>query len=176
VWKTKAVVLSYYPVANVTAWSVFEFGFSAEYATVAGNRVFLRDGANNVWSYGAPAAEGTPIDPLTSIMGTFAAEYDTSQMTIVTPMFDFGKPGHFKTFTGLDLACDGVIHVDVNYDPNPENAAAWSQVITVNDNTFGQGRVPLEGYSTHIALRFRSMQGFSRVGAIAIHYEAADAE
>ena len=176
VWKTKAVVLSYYPVANVTAWSVFEFGFSAEYATVVGNRVLLRDAANNVFIYGATAAEGTPIDPLTSIMGPHAAEYDDSQMTVTTPMFDFGKPGHFKTFTGLDLACDGVIHVDVNYDPNPRNAGAWSQVITVHDNTFGQGRVPLEGYSTHIGLRFRSTQGFSRVGAIAIHYEMADAE
>jgi hypothetical protein len=118
---------------------------------------------------------GVRIDPLTSIMGDLAAEYDASVMSIVTPMLDFGHPGHFKTFTGLDLACDGVIHVDVNYDPNPRNSSAWSQVITVQDNTFGQGRVPLEGYSTHIALRFRSAQGFARVGAVAIHYEQADA-
>ena len=176
VWRNKVLVLAYYPVADVSAWSRFDIGFTAEYATVCTNRVFLRDAGNNVYSYGAKAAMGSRIDPTTSHLGPGAAEYDGSVMTIVTPMFDFGHPGHNKTFTGLDLACDGVIHVDVNYDPNPKNAGAWSQVVTVQDNTFGQGRVPLEGYSTHIGLRFRSTQGFARVGAIAIHYEQADAE
>jgi hypothetical protein len=175
VWRNKALVLAYYPVSDVTAWSRFDFGFTAEYATVCGNRVFLRDAGNNVYSYGAKAAMGVRIDPTTSGLGPGAAEYDGAQMTVVTPMFDFGHPGHFKTFTGLDLACDGVIHVDVNYDPNPRNVV-WNQVVTVHDNTFGQGRVPLEGYSTHIGLRFRSTQGFSRIGAICIHYEQADAE
>jgi hypothetical protein len=176
VWKNKAIVLSYYPAQSVTAWSTYDLGFDAEYVTIASNRVFIQGPNNVVYSYGAPAVMGVPIDPLTASLGSLAAEHDTSELLIETPMLDFNAPATFKTYTALDVACNGVLSIEANFNPDPNFANAWVTVATIYNNTYGQARVPMDGYSTHVAFRIKGDQGFSRLGALVIHYTPADAE
>jgi len=173
VWKDEILVLAYYPSSKITAWSVYDVGAVADYSTIAGNRIFLRAG-DEVYVYGANISLGAEISNIVATLGSLAAEYDEAEVVLETPMLDFGRPATFKTFTGMDIACEGVWSIEIN--TNPTNLDAWALVATVSEATYSRSRVPIAGYSTHIALRLTASQGFSRLGAVGIHFEEADAE
>jgi hypothetical protein len=159
--RDRIYVLSAYPGPKVTAWSEYDPGFVITAAAVSNQRVYVRDDANNVYVYG----------------GTNAAQplYDNSHVEVVLPFHGGDRPETYKMFKGIDAVCSGTWDVYVSFDPTTE---AEDYIGQLTGPTTLQGRIKMEGYSTHISLRFRSppnSTGAKNLSNITIHYEMADA-
>jgi hypothetical protein len=74
----------------------------------------------------------------------------------------------------MDMVCENDWDVYVATDPTDINTN--EQVGTVNRTTYGLGRIPLSGYSTHMAVKMTCTRaGAAKIGNIALHYEGAEA-
>lgn len=158
--KDKIFVFSFFSGAKVSAWSVYNPGFSVEQAIVFGRRVYLRSG-NTIYVYGGLGND---------------AVYDDTEAVAQTPYLDADKPWLPKNFAGFDMAATGEWKVFVAMNPN--NLAAQDAVGTISDvianTTFNDGKIPGGGSSTHFSLIFKSQNdGAAKLGSCVIHYESS---
>ena len=156
---SKIYVFSYFPGSKVSAWSTYEPGFASNISNWAydGKQVLCRAG-----------------DELYSLGGENDTTYDNSTVTIQLPFLSGGKPATSKDWTGMDMVCENDWDVYVSTDPTDINTN--EQVGTVNRTTYGLGRIPLAGYSTHMAVKMTCTRaGAAKIGNIALHYEGAEA-
>jgi hypothetical protein len=171
VWEDRIYVLSYYPATKVTAWSIYEPGFTMDYVAQVGQHLCIRSG-NTIYLYGDASSPTTALDSYTP-SATLGAEYDNCTVALSTPMLDFGKPATQKVFSGIDVACEGVWTIDVC--PDPLAPQSWVTVAVVSEPTFSLRTIPYDATTTHIAVRARATgSGFARLGSIALHYSDGD--
>jgi hypothetical protein len=150
-------VFSYFPSSRVSAWSIYEPGFTVNNWAYDGVQILARSG-NTLYSLG----------------GESGNEYDSTTVTIQLPFLDGGAPATFKDFYGLDVTCENTWDIQVATDPT--DITLLETVATVNKTTFGLGRSSMVGYSTHIAPKLVcSADGYARVGNIAVHYNQSEA-
>lgn len=151
---SKIYVYSYFPNSQVAAWSVYEPGFAITKFTTKDGRVYARAG-NLIYLYG----------------GTNNAEYDNSEVEVVLPYLDGGKPAHQKTLNGLDMTIEGSWRVFIGMDPVAINAR--DDCGTITQPTFSLGRVMANGTGTHVGIRMvNNSDGYARIANLIAHFEA----
>ena len=173
IWGRYIYVLSYWPGTGVAAWSVYDVGTEIVSAVVAGARVVLRTAGDDLLVYGTYDGAASPW-LANEAVGLSAENYDSSTVTVVTPMLDHGAPATEKVWQGLDVACSGTW--EVYACPDPRNPTAFVKVTTITDETLPLERIPLDMKGTHIALKFVS-QGSTRatISSIMLHDDLAEA-
>tara|TARA_B100000214_G_scaffold5112_1_gene3827 strand:+ start:18545 stop:20977 length:2433 start_codon:yes stop_codon:yes gene_type:complete len=155
---TKVYVFSYYPSSKISAWSVYEPGFTIQHWAYDGDQMLCRGDDNKLYSLG----------------GANNTTYDNSTVTVQLPFLDGGKPATSKDFYGLDAVVENDWDVYVSTDPT--DISSNEQIGTIDRTTYGLGRVTMTGYSTHLAVKMVcSKSGSAKIGNLAVHYEQAEA-
>ena len=155
----RVYILSAFPGPKITAWSMYDPGFSITAAAVYKNRVVVRDDQNNIYAYGG-------IDDA-------APAYDSCPVEVIFPFHAGGETATFKMFKGLDAACQG--QWDVYGAFNVEDDTAEDYFGQFNGPTFLQGRFPINGHSTHMSLRLRSAYpGPAIISNMVVHYQLSE--
>jgi len=145
-------VFSFFPTSKVTAWSKYSPGFTVTDWAFSGQIVLCRAG-DIIYRFG----------------GQQEAVYDATAMTVVLPFLDAGDPAAKKTWTNIDIACEGVFDVYAAFDPL--NPTTFELMCTVQNTSYQAAAIPIRGKSTHISIKLVSKNdGYSRVGNIALHY------
>jgi len=178
VFPDEILVLSYFPGPKITAWSTFTLpelgGSDITYAATCGGRIFLRDSANRIWTYGA-------VDP-----ADVANNYNNCHVDIRLPYLDGKKPGHKKTFQAVDATVNGLTpatapeatgawRIAISYDFN--NPEQEETIGTITQSTWNIGANELQGYDSHYSLRFYNDDAFpATLSNVAVHYNMADDE
>ncbi len=161
----KVYVFSYFPSSKISAWSVYEHGFTDANGDVEPITDWAFDGTELLCRAG---------DKIYSLGGKLNNEYDSSVVTVQLPFLDAGKPATNKMWTGLDAVCSSDWVVSVGTDPT--DITQYETAATINKATYGMGRVSLSSTSTHLALRMvNSKDGAATLGNCAVHYELNEA-
>lgn len=159
----KIFVFSFFSGSKVSAWSLYEPGFSVDNAVTYNKRIYLRSG-DKIYVYGGLAS---------------TIQYDETEAVAQIPYLDAEQPARQKSITGLDVAAQGVWKIYTAMNPNNLEAQDKVGVFydVVADTTYNEGRIPAQGSSTHFSLIFKSQgSGYARLGACLIHFEASDEE
>ena len=154
----KIYVYSYFPSANIAAWSTYEPGFSISQFAYAAGRVYARSG-NTVYIYGGLAGQ----------------TYDNSTVEVILPYIDGGKPAHTKTFTGIDMACTGTWNVFVGLDTSVPDSRDF--IAQVPSSTYGFGNIEGVGTGTHMGVRLVTDSAYSgpaKIGNFTVHFQIGD--
>jgi hypothetical protein len=158
-------VLSYFSGAKVSAWSKYNTTdsdgetFSVDDAVVYRRRVFLRSG-DTIYVFGG--------------LGS-TLEYDATQAIAQIPYLDGDKPWQEKHLAGFDAAGKGSWRVYAAMNPNNIEAQDVTAEFadTIADTTFGAGKLPLQGSTTHISLILKSQGSvYAKLGSLCIAYDA----
>ena len=163
---SRIFVLSAFPGPKITAWSEYRPGFNAVAACTHNQRIVLRDDQHRIWVYGRMEDTTNP-----NLL------YDASPVEIVFPFLAGGEPAIRKNYVGLDAACEGDWEVYASYEAseNSPDSDKEDKLGTFTGATFEQGRWPMEGWSTHLSLRFRSnTTGKKALSNLTIHYKLAE--
>jgi hypothetical protein len=151
---SKVYVYSYFPNSSVAAWSTYEPGFTITKFTTKDGRVYARAG-NVIYLYG----------------GASGSEYDSSEVEVILPYLDGGKPAHQKALNGLDMTVQGTWQIFIGMDPIAPTAR--DNCGTITQPTFSLGRIMANGTGTHVGIRMlNSSAGYARIANIIAHFEA----
>lgn len=168
--RDKVYVLSRYPSAKVLAWSSFDLpaatyssalsgdnkaGWVADWCEIRDSVVF-RNFADEVYVYG----------------GASGGEYDTSEIEVVLPFMDMGRPGSTKTFTGVDVVCDGTWTIEYATDfTGSEREVIWAPLAEIVDGTRAGMKIGLNATGSQISLRLTCRSNFAaKLSEVLIHY------
>ena len=150
-------VLSYFPAANITAWSTFAPSFKPQQFAVSDNRVYVRGDDNVLYLYGG-------VDGIT---------YDSCVVTMVTPHMDVDNPTLRKRIKTVDVMCEGAWSVSLGMLAN--NLTAFELVANVVDNTFDIESIPYAGYGTHVGVQLiNAAPGPAVMAAVHLNVQEAD--
>ena len=156
--RDRIYVLSFFPSSRISAWTIYEPGFTIDYVSATSNLVWLRSG-DTIFVYGG-------------LTGTeYGEDYDVVGQL---PFLDFAKPATTKVFTSIDLALSGTWYVEGGLDPT--RPLAFATIGTIDKSTYSYGRHAFYGAGTHASLRFTHRgPGPARVGACVFHYTESEA-
>jgi hypothetical protein len=171
--KDKVHVLSRHPAAKVLAWSTFDLerntlaNVSEASGTLksrwvadicqVGQSIVFRNFADEVFLYG----------------GENGDTYDTTEVEVITPFMDMGRPGDHKTFTGVDLVCFGDWRVEFTTEPAVDGRAIkWELLGEIEHSTRYNYREALDVSGMQIALRLTTTSPFAaRLSQIGVFYD-----
>lgn len=146
-------VYSYFPAAEISAWSVYEPGFNITHMVYNQGLIYVREG-DNVRVYG----------------GTNGNTYDDCLVTAILPFLDTGKPANKKTVRGVDSACEN--DWDVYLGTDCSNPDAMDFAGTLYGQSYSGEKVLVESQGTHIGVKMVcKTTGYARISNIAIHYD-----
>lgn len=164
-------VLSRYPSANVLAWSSFDLPFTVRDTVNAGTSkaswvadwcqinetVALRNFADEVFVYGGPSGN----------------EYDTSEVEVILPFMDMGRPGTTKVFTGIDIVCEGEWFVEYATDHfGPELETNWAPIAHLDGTTRSGPKISFPASGTQIQLRLTCSDNFAaKLSEVIVYYQ-----
>lgn len=168
--RDKIYVLSRYPSAKVLAWSEYDLprptyssslsgenkaGWVADWSPIS-DHVVMRNFADEVYVYGGPTG----------------SEYDDTQVEIVLPFMDMGRPGSTKNFIGVDVVCDGEWFIEFATEfRGVERDIIWAPVATIVDGTRDGTKLSMDATGTQIALRMTCKSTFAaKVAEVIVHY------
>lgn len=158
-------VFSFFPSSKISAWSTYRPGFEITGIDAVGQTVVCR-------SENALYKIGSSVERV----------YDARQVKIITPFMFGDDPSIIKTFTGLDMACQGTWDIYIATDPlrvdeNGEpDETYYERIGTVTNTTYAEsggenGHVGFDAISSHISLMFICRTpGYARIGNVAIHF------
>lgn len=161
----RVYVLSAFPGPKITAWSEYipsdvdgnEFSITA--VCTHRQHIIVRDDNNQIFAYGGGEDTGVVID--------------ASPVEVVFPFLAGTKTATEKTYHGIDAACQGEWEVYAAYNPYDENAEDY--IGKLIGPSFMQGRLAMEGRSTHISMRLRSaVPGPLVLSNLVLHYDFAE--
>jgi hypothetical protein len=152
----KIYVYSYFPTPGIAAWSTYEPGWTASALTYANNQVYARtenaDGTATVYLYG----------------GANNQTYDNSQVEVIFPYLDAGKPAHIKTLQAIDLTCLGTWNIYIGCDTTVPSVRDYCD--TVFKSTFDISRIQASGMGSHIGVRLTSDTSGEQIQNVAFSY------
>jgi hypothetical protein len=147
-------VLSYYPAAGITAWSLYDPGFNCLNLAVVNQRVYALDDNGNVTLFG----------------GNTGFVYDSCKVTVVTPHMNATGSTQNKRISSVDVMCQGAWSVEIGMLPNRTDL--FELVANIQDNTYGLQTIPFAGYGTHIGIRMINQSpGPAILGSINVNIE-----
>lgn len=168
--RDKIYVLSRYPSAKVLAWSSFDLPFPDFETPVAGtgkaqwvadwceinDTVVLRNFADEVFVYG----------------GENGASYDTSEVEVIMPFMDMGRPGSTKRFSGIDVVCEGIWRIDYATDHFGDSRdTIWEPLAVVDGSSRSGSKISFTAAGSQIALRMRCQDSFAaKLSEVLIYY------
>lgn len=169
--RDKIYVLSRYPSAKVLAWSEFSLPdpvYRSERSGINKARwvadwceindsVVLRNFADEVYVYGGAAGD----------------TYDDSEVEVIIPFMDMGRPGSTKLFRGVDVVCDGTWTVEFSTEfRGNDRDIIWAPLAEITDGTRENARLGMSASGTQIALRLKSSSAFAaKVAQVIVHYD-----
>jgi hypothetical protein len=154
---SKCYVFSYFPASRVSAWSIYEPGFAVTDWAIVGRKLYCRGGNGKLYLLG----------------GNNGTTYDNTQVVAFVPYVDGKQPATKKSFTGLDMASEGLWKVEVA--PDPLNMSGLQTVAYVEETTFGKANVAFQVRSTHLAMKMTSQgSSYAKIGSLVIHFEGGD--
>lgn len=154
----KIYVLSYFPGANISAWSIYEPGIQFTDLASKDDRVYARAG-DVIYLYGGAAGD----------------EYDSSQVVVELPYLDGKKPATFKRTKGVDVTIQGEWQIQMGFDHT--NPTARDVIATPNQPTFALGKIDAVGIGTHFGLRLvNSSSGYAKLANIIVHFDELQAK
>jgi hypothetical protein len=155
-------VYSFFEGSKISAWTTYtpttlvdgvQVAFEIQGAVVFRRRVYLRSG-DTVYAFGGMAA---------------VPEYDNVAPEMWLPYLDGEAPTKKKQVTGIDVACVG--EWEVRSALQPTNLDASTRIAVVTETTFNSDKIPAEGASSHISLRFIGRgSGAKKISSAVIHY------
>lgn len=164
-------VLSYFPTANIAAWTTYrptyassgvQTAFTPKKFVVKDGQVFART-ANGLIAYGGSTGE----------------VYDNCGVTVETPWMDAKTPATRKHAKALDAACQGSWVVSVGMDPlssGPVLNTVYTRNNATNASSFTLGHIPFRDQGTHFKIKMvENSSAYARFSATAFHYELAEA-
>lgn len=152
----RVFVFTRYPEAKITAWSEYWLDISITDMVAVDNAFYVRAG-DVVYRYG----------------GSDGQTHDSAVVRVETAFLDASKPAHFKDYTAIDLACEGLWIVSVAM--NPEDPDEWEEVARVPGTTYARASLGVSGRSTHIRVRaVSSGAGPHKLGNLCVHYDLLD--
>lgn len=160
----KIYVYSYFPSSNINAWSVYlpttgpsRIPLEVSHLCTLNDRIYARSG-NFIFAYG----------------GLTGSRYDESEVRVQMPYLDGGKPGHFKTLTAVDSACEGEWDIWSGTDIMAPDV--FDYIGKIKNSTYSMGRVSAVGIGTHACIKMESKyDGYAKIGNLAVHFEINDA-
>jgi hypothetical protein len=155
----KIYVYSFFPSSGIAAWSTYEPGFTTSHFAYVNSRIYSR-GGNNIYLYG----------------GETGREYDNSQVDIILPYLDAGKPAHIKTLQAIDVTCEGTWDIFIGCDTTAPDAR--DHVAAIKQSTFDMASLQAAGMGTHIGVRLTTNAAYSgaaKIGDFAAHFDINDA-
>lgn len=171
--KDKIYVLSRFPAAGVQGWSVYQLPspqtanlsdlsgelksrWCADICTINDTLIY-RNFADEVYLYGGDDGE----------------TYDSALVEVEIPHIDMGRPGHNKTFNGIDLVCEGKWKVQISTTPYSEyREENWTTIAEIDGSTRTTNRVAFESYGPHISLRLTCNDTFAaKISQISVFYD-----
>jgi putative flippase GtrA len=154
---SKCYVFSYFPASRVSAWSIYEPGFAVTDWAIIGRRLYCRGSDGKLYLLG----------------GKNGTTYDNTEAVAYVPYVDGKQPATKKTFTGMDMASEGLWKVEIA--PDPLNMNALETVAFIEETTFSKSNVAFQARSTHLAMKLTSQgTGYAKVGSLVIHFEGGD--
>lgn len=149
-------VFTYFSNRKISAWSWYEPGFTVEDFAVKAGRVYAR-ADDTIYLYG----------------GDDGDDYDASRVTVQLPFLTAGKPGHFKAWTGMDVAATGTWEASVLVDPNDEDVE--ENIGEFDGVTFDGEQASHWTHKTHIAPKLvNEEEGYASLSNLALYYQGAD--
>ena len=153
----KIYVFSYFPTPGISAWSTYEPGFTVSDFSVLSSRVYARSG-NTIYLYG----------------GSTNLSYDASEVDVVLPYLDGGKPAHKKSLNAMDMTCDGTWEIYTGCDINAPTVR--DHVGTAVGSTWDNNSIRCSGIGTHLGVQLKSaVTGYARISNCAVHFDINDA-
>jgi len=150
-------VFSYFPASKVSAWSVYEPGFTVEQWAYDGEQLLCRGEDNKLYSLG----------------GKSNNVYDSSPVEVQLPFLDAKSPATSKDWSGIDAVVENEWKVSIGTDPT--DITVYEEAAVISKATYGLGRIPLSAYSTHIAVRLEcDTAGAAKIGNLAVHYSGGE--
>ena len=154
----KVYVFSYYPSSKISAWSVYEPGFTVQNWAYDGEQLLCRGDDNKLYNLG----------------GSDNNTYDSSEVVVQLPFLDGGKPATHKDFYGIDATL--VNDWSISLATDPTDITIQEDAGVLNKTTYGMGRAAITGYSTHIAIKLTcTAAGAAKIGNLAVHYTSSEA-
>lgn len=154
IMRDEIFVYSFFEGSRVRAWTTYLPGFDIDAAAIFNDRVYVRSG-DNIYVYGGLGDEPT---------------YDATAAEAWTAFLDAETPVSAKTWDRLAVACEGSWEVRIAMKTT--NPLASDLVATITDTTFDDEKIPLEGKSTHVSLRFRAAApGAKKISAAVITHK-----
>lgn len=159
------VVLSYFPGAKISAWSIYdlaEFGGAPVQAFIrVDGKLGVRAG-DFIYFYGGLSGEEQPGD-------------DEVIAEVELPFMSGKTPATIKSLTGFDVAAVNTWACEIAFDPNfPDRTINVGNLSSI---TFADpSRIPLPGDTSMVAPKMVcSKGGRASISMLAIHYEGEDA-
>lgn len=153
----KAAVFTYFETSRISAWSIYDLGFTISDFVALDGQVWARSG-----------------DTVYRLGGADGKTYDSSTVEVDLPYIDGRQVATFKEFTGIDVVCEGAWSVYVNTDPN--NPTAESLVAIVDNTTLSLDALGMVGRGPLIKLRLVSNEaGAAKLSKVIVHYNGAEA-
>lgn len=164
IMRNQIFVFTFFPSAKVSAWSIYtpfhyvngtKTTFSVDDAVVWNRRVYLRSG-ETIFCYGGLATGGA---------------YDATQAEGWMPYLDAGTPSVQKAWTGIDAAVRGSWEIRASYVPTETGLTIDEPLATITETTYSNENVGIQGMSTHVSLRFKSVgEGAALLSSMAVHF------
>ena len=153
----KVFVFSYFAASKISAWSVYEPGFSISDFTILNGKLYARAG-DTIYAYGG--ADGNT--------------YDSCRVQATLPYLDAQTPATHKSWSGIDAVLEGDWEIYAGTDPEqPDTRELIAETSSVTLNRRAIGMV---GYGSHIGLEFISeAPGPAKIAKAVVHYSAAEA-
>jgi len=149
---TTVYVFSFFPGAKVSGWSTYTVPAAVDALAVLEGRVYVRCG-DTIYLYGGQAN----------------ATYDSTEVTVVTPYFDAGKPGHDKNVYGVGFSATNTWTMSLLVDPDVP-----ATEILIGDVSGTRYPLDLDGAEhvcTHFAVKMVcAAAGAARIANMAIYY------
>jgi hypothetical protein len=157
---SQIMTLSYFPSAQITAWSYQNPGVEIEDLVRTYRGLYIRSG-DTIYKYGGLDDETYPED-------------NEFNVFVVTPFMAAQDPAGLKYLVGFDIDCTNEWLCEVLVDPNDTTKVVQAGIIS--GCTYHLKRITLPGYTSHIAFRFTCFKaGYASISSLAIHYEKDEA-
>ena len=148
---------SYFPGSKVSAWSRYDSGFVISDFVAMNGQLWARS-ADTIYLYG----------------GDDGITYDDSRVEVEIPYIDGRMIATWKSWTGLDVVCEGEWTVQINTDPRRPDF--WSDIAIVRGTTINELDIGMVASSPVLKLRLiNERDGAAKLSKIIVHYQAAQA-
>lgn len=150
-------VYSMFQASNISAWSTYKLGYNVDWFAVRGSRLYAR-GGNKIYLYG----------------GSTGNEYDDCVVRVDLSCLDGSRPPQLKSWKSLDVICDGTWQIEANFEPKTVN---YDNLGYVSDQNVSLPSFTMQGYGTHLSLRFTHHKTeYARLSAAIAHFESGPSD